>query len=183
VGVESDLFFKENGVIESASVLGYFICAAFIVCKRKIVHLRHIFLLIIFLMLRELDFHKRFTTMGIFKIRFFTSNNVPLMEKMIGILVILLLIYIAGSIFYRHSKNFTAGLKKRSTVSIGVLLAFAFMGLSKALDGLARKLDGVGIEVSKQISMHAGALEEILEFGIPIIILFTLSAYFKDAEG
>jgi hypothetical protein len=31
--------------------------------------------------------------------------------------------------------------------------------------------------------LYAGVFEEILELGLPVIILFMLNAYFKDAEA
>jgi hypothetical protein len=133
-------------------------------------------------MLRELDFNERFTTMSIFKSKFFISKDVPLIEKAIGAMVILFLLYVSISILYRHSRDFFIGLKKRSVVSFGTLLTITLLVLSKSIDGLGRKLQGFGFAVSGQMSMHAEALEEILEFGIPIVILLTLHAHFKDIK-
>jgi hypothetical protein len=151
--------------------------------KGKIDYLKryhYFFILIIFFMLRELDFHERFTTMGIFKSRFYISGGVPLVEKIFGALVILVLLYVCVSILYRHGKDFFTGLKKRSVISFGTLLAVTFIAASKSIDGLARKLTGLGIEVSEQLSRHAEACEEILELGIPLVIFITLNAYFSD---
>jgi len=178
-----DFLLKEGCVVESASAFCYFLCVAFIAYKRKIADLKHFFLLFIFFMLRELDCDRRFTTMSIFKSRFFTSPKVPLIEKVIGTMVILLLIYLSVSIVYRHAKDFLIGLKKRSAVSFGALLTFTFLVVSKSLDGLARNLKWFGIAVSQRISLHTGAVEEILELGIPIVILITLNAHFKDIEA
>jgi len=182
-GDHGDFLIKEGGVIESASVFGYFLCIALIIYRRKTAYARHFFLLILFFMLRELDFQERFTTMGIFKTRFFISEQVPFAEKAVGAMVILLLLYVSISILLRHSKDFFTGLKKRSVVSVGTLLAVIFLVVSKLLDGIAGKLKAFGIALSAQMSFHAEALEEIFEFGVPLLIFFTLNAHFKDIEA
>ncbi len=183
---ERKLLLKEGGWVESATVLAYFFCAALMIYKGKLTYLKtypHIFLLIIFFMFRELDFDNRFTTTGIFKIRFFTGSNVPLTEKIIGVVVILLLLYIVFMILRRHTKNFLSGLKNRSIVSLGVLISCIVLAVSQSLDGFDRKLKGFDIIVSKQVSMYAGAVEEILELGVPIFFLLTLIAYFRTTSG
>jgi hypothetical protein len=177
-----NLFLKEGGLIESATNLGYFFCVALIVYQGRFAYIKryyYIFLLIIFFMLRELDFDTRFTTTGIFKIRFFTSTTVPLLEKIVGVMLMLLLIYIIVTIIHRHLKVFLLNLKKQDTISIGVLMTCVFLAVSAFCDGLDRKLKGLGIAISHQTSLQATAVEEIVELGIPIIIFFTLSAYFR----
>jgi hypothetical protein len=175
-------FLREGGIIESATIFAYVVCVAYIVYKRKTIELKYFFFLVLFFMLRELDFDARFTTMSIFKSRFYISPNVPLIEKAVGVMVIILLIYVAISIFTRHSKAFFTGLKQCSAVAFGALLTLIFLGTSKSIDGLARKLKGLGITVSAQIANHALAVEEIMEFGIPILILLTFSAYLESSR-
>lgn len=184
-GNNRDILLKEGGIVESASAIGYFLCAVFILYKGSLAYLvryHYLFLLIIFFMLRELDFHKRFTTIDIFKSKFFISNNVPFVEKFIGALVILLLLYLIFSILYFNLKDFYCGLRNRSTVSLGALIVAILLVVSKSLDGIARKLNGVGIEIGERASMHAFVVEEILELGIPIVLLLTFSAYFKQIK-
>ncbi|MBE0436695.1 MAG: hypothetical protein IBX56_12915 [Methylomicrobium sp.] len=174
------LLINEGGVIESASALAYFLCAVFIAYKRKVAELKHFFILIILFMLRELDFHKRFTTMGISKIKFYISEDVPLIEKVVGTLVVLLFFYVCISILYRYSKVFFLGLKNHSGVAFDSLLAIILLVVSKSLDGASRKLEGFGISLSQAMSMHAMAVEEILELGIPIAIFMALTSYCKN---
>lgn len=131
-------------------------------------------------MLRELDFNARFTTMSISKTRFFISSHVPLIEKFIGVIVFLFLLYIIFSILYFHLKDFYYGLKNRSTTAIGALIVIAFLVMSQVLDGIDRRLDEFGVKLGERVSMHASAMEEILEMGIPIILILTFCAYFRD---
>ena len=181
-GNSRDIWLEEDGVIESATAWGYFVCVAFMIYKGKLSYLkRHhdLFLLIVFFMLRELDFDKKFTTIGLLKIQFFISNRVPLVEKTIGAIFVLSLVYVVFSILYRYSRDFWVGLKNHSIVSLGALIVVIFLVVSKSLDGISRKLSEFGIEIGDRASMHASAVEEILELGIPMILLLTLIAYFK----
>lgn len=179
-------FLSEGGGIESVTALGYFLCAIFIAYKGRLAYLKshHYFILIVlFFMLRELDFDKKFTTMSILKSAFFVSNEVPGIEKLVGAMVILLLLYTVVSIIYRHTNAFLSGLKNRSVISIGALIVLALLVICKSLDGLARRLGRFGVELGNQTSMYATTVEEILELGIPIVIFLTFSAYFKRVRN
>ncbi|MCG8426195.1 MAG: hypothetical protein MI754_02415 [Chromatiales bacterium] len=180
--IERDVFLKEAGVVEFTTAVGYLLCALLILYEGKLQYLRkyhYFFLIIVLFGLRELDFHKQFTSMSILKSRFYLSSDVPVMEKVIGLLVILLLIYIVYSIIKNHFSRFIADLKKRSIVAIGAANAILFLVVSKVMDGLERKLKPVGVELSDRLGEYVFALEEILELGIPYILMLTFYAYFK----
>jgi hypothetical protein len=184
-GSNRDIFIKEGGVVELATVVGYSLCIAMILYKGRIVYLKRYYyfvLVISFIMLKELDFDKRFTTMGLLKSKFYISDTVPLMEKLVGTIVMLLLLFGVVSVLYRHSRDFVSGLKRHSTISIGALITVFLLILSITLDGLGRKLAQLGIEIAAQISRHAEAVEEIGELGIPIILLLTFAAYFERTK-
>lgn len=176
-----NLLFDEGGIIEVASVIGYFLCALLILYKGKINYLRkyyYFILLIIMSGFRELDFHKRFTTMGILKIKFFISPNVPFTEKLVGFLIVLLLLHVLISIYRNHFRQFIEGLKNHSTISIGVFIVMLLLGVSKILDGISRKLSSFEIEIGSQIAIHLAALEEVIELGIPMFLLLIYYEYF-----
>ncbi len=180
-GNKRNLLFDEGGIVEVASALGYFLCAAQILYKGKTNYFReyyYFWVLIIMFGLRELDFHKRFTTMGILKIRFFTSADVPLLEKFVGFLIILLLLHVIITIFKKHFRHFIEGLKNYSTIHIGVLIAVLLLVISKTLDGISRKLGSIGKEIGTEIYQHLAAFEEVLELGIPMILIIIFRAYF-----
>ena len=181
---DKPLWLKEGGIIEILSAVGYFICAAAFIYWGGWLNVKkyhYFFLMIILFGMRELDFDKRFTTMGILKSRFYISGEVPLIEKIIGLMVIALLAYIVISIFKNHFKSFIIGIKSYSTVHLYALLTLIFLVSSKTLDGLARKLKGIGIHIDEQSSTNASTVEEILELAIPIIILSIIYVFFtKD---
>jgi len=175
----------EGGWVESMSVLGHLLCAALIIYKGKFHYLRrfhYFFLLIIFFLLRELDFDKRFTTMGIFKIKLYLSEAVPFIEKLLGAMVVVLLLYVVSMILWRHLGQFRLGLKHRSPVSVGALIAVVLMFVSKFLDGIGRKLRGFDIAISDTMGATFEATEEILELGLSMVVFKSFLAYFRRAD-
>lgn len=179
------LLFDEGGIVEVASALGYFLCAGFILYKGKINYFReyHYFLILIVMFgLRELDFHKRFTTMGILKTRFFISNEVSVTEKLVGFLIVLLLLYAIIIIYKKHFRQFIEGLKNHSSIHIGVLIILFLLGISKTLDGISRKLGSFGKEIGAHTYQHIEALEEVLELGIPMVLIIICHHYFDKQK-
>lgn len=179
---EYPLWIKEGGIIETLSVVGYFLCVVLILLRGGWSYIKkynYFFILIILFGLRELDFDKRFTTMGIFKSKFYVSSNVPMTEKFIGLLVIMVLLYIIVSIVKNHSKGFFNKIKQRSPVHLGALITFLTIVFAKSIDGIARKLGYLNIFMDEQAAERFEMVEEVLELGIPLLILATLLIYFS----
>ncbi len=180
------VWIKEGGIVESLSVLGYCLCVAMMIIKGKLPYLKKyssLVLLPILFALRELDFDKRFTTMGIFKGKFYFNDAAPIGEKIIGLLVIVLLLFIVYRIITRHGKTFFDGLKHRTPLAYGVLSVLLALIISKFIDGIGRKLSALGITISDQFSGNMELLEEMLELGIPILIMATLVIYFSHKHS
>ena len=132
---------------------------------------------------RELDFHKKFTTMGMFKSKFYLSDTVPMSEKLIGLLVILLILYVFITIIKNHSKGFFDKIKVLSPVYIGTTITLMILVFSKAIDGLSRKLGQLDIAIEQQTSTNFEVIEEVLELGIPLLIIATLIMYFSKENN
>lgn len=173
----------EGGVIETLSVLAYFLCAVLILAKGGISYIRqyhYFFILIILFGLRELDFDKRFTTMSIFKGNFYFSGNVPITEKLMGILIIAILLYILLLMIKNHLKGFFSKVAKGYPVHIGALLTFALLFFVKSIDGIGRKLGDMGFFIKQQTGMTFLVIEEVLELGIPLLIISSYCIYFSN---
>lgn len=106
-----------------------------------------------------------------------------MIEKVIGSLVILLLIYVSIAIYRHHAKEFFTGIKQYQPVPLGALIVILLLVFSKVLDGIARKLARVGVELNSQLSSHLMVLEEVLELGMPIILILTFHGYFKQLRN
>ena len=179
---EHPFLIDEGGVIETLSAVSYFLCVLVVILVGKWSYIKkyyYFLILVISFGFRELDFDKRFTTMGVFKIKFYLSSNVPVMEKLAGLLVIAILIYVAIAIIKNHSKKFFYKIKQGSPVHIGVLLTFLLLAFTKSIDGIGRKLSDLNFIITEQTSIYFEVLEEVLELGIPLLIISVFIMYFS----
>ncbi len=167
---------KEHGVIEMVSVISYFVCIFVMLATGGIqFFVRHWYmpLVVLLMALRELDFDKRFTTMGILKSGFYRSSDVPVVEKLVGLLVVVVAACAVGMLIKNHLPAFIARLRGLRPEALALALAILFVAISKSIDGLARKLASVGIAVGEQTAIHAELIEEVLELGIPIMLIIS----------
>ena len=172
-------FLKEGGVIETVSALLYLVCAAqMLLWAQRVRAWPYVVLMILFAM-READFDKRFTEVGVLKGKFLFSPLVPIHQKLIGGAVIALALYVAYTIVRRDGWHFVRALRARSVEAWGWAIAIGLVFVSKSLDGLGRKLADVGITINPVVDLHAGALEEILELGIGVFIFLACRLMFK----
>lgn len=178
------LLLKEGGIIETASALGYFLCIALLFYMGRTQSLKshwYLYLILLAMMLRELDFDKRFTDPGILQSRFLTADTVGLFGKVIGLSIVLLLAFSLITWISRHGKDFFYGVVNWYSRSWVAGIALALVVVSKSLDGLARKLEPLGILVSVQLNELATRFEEVFELGITITLLYAIYLYWRDA--
>ena len=176
------LLLKEGGIIETASAIGYFLCIAFLFYMGRSQSLQshwYLYLILLAMMLRELDFDKRFTDPGILQSRFLTADTVGIFGKIIGLSIVLLLVISLIKWISRHGKDFFYGVINWYTRSWVVGIALALVVTSKSLDGLARKLEPLGILVPEQLNELATRFEEVFELGISIAIFYAIYLYWK----
>lgn len=171
----------EGGIIETLSPVGYGICILLMIVlggKNFALRYANLIVLLLFLCARELDFDKRFTTDGIFKTSFYVSSEVPLMEKLAAVAVILVLGWAVLKFAFEHLDHVTAALLRFHPAALSGALALACMVASKTFDGIARKLIPWGVEVSEYLSLLLTDVEEVLELGIPVFFIIAAIAYF-----
>lgn len=173
---------RENGPIEILSAAGYFFFCLFFfylyyirAVKTSVAPLLFIFLL----GLRELDFHQRFTTMGIFKTKFFVSYDVPIIEKLIVTFIILLgLTY--GIIYLRRTlPTFKQNLLSRRPYALSIASAIGCIFLSKFIDGNAEIFEPF-LPMVENFALFSVTLEECLELFIPIFFIRALHQYRQE---
>lgn len=175
---EKGFLVKEGGVIEVSTVVLYGVLIGLLLVLRN---LRWLWgnilcsLCVLVLLFRELDFDKAFTTMGIFKSNFYKSDSISLLEKSSGLFVTLLILAIFSFTFRHYRKSLWLGIRQLKKPELGVAFAIALAMVSKLiLDGLPRKLDNIGLTLSEFLQENHGILEEVLELGIPLSLLFSL---------
>lgn len=86
---------------------------------------------------RELDWHKDFTSMSVFKSRFYLSPDVPITEKFIGGIVICALLIATFFVGQKVKLFWRLFLDKSLTVTLGFTAGILIL-LGKILDGFFR---------------------------------------------
>ena len=174
---------REGGPIETLSAGGYFLFCLFIFYFNSISAIRTSFapgFFVLLLGLRELDFHARFTTMGMFKSRFFISPEVPIMEKTIVSIFIIGLVIYAVIYFRRVWPGFKRALVSGKPWAISVACAVGCVVLSKILDGNS-KFFVIFKPLVTDTKTLARTAEECLELLIPIFFIRALLQYSWDS--
>ena len=176
---------SEDGPVEIASAALYFVCCAYALIRGGGAFLKkYPYSIVIPLLfgMRELDFDKRFTMIGVLKSKFYVSPQEPLQTKLIVIALGLAVIVLILLMLKRHFADFWGGVRNRTAFGLGMLLVLTMLVVSKSLDGLERKCTSIGLSVSPLIAKYSSVAEEIIELGIPVIMLVLLSHYFSQQE-
>lgn len=177
---------SESGPVEWFSAVSYLLVLAYVFKSFSWDYVKkyHYFLMILFMFsLRELDFDKRFTELGILKSKFLVSDQVPILQKLIGGLVLLVLIYAVARTLYHHFMPLLKSVFKPEAYMIGIYLGVGCIVVSKTLDGLERKLKGFGFEVSNWFTQHASYFEEVMEMFIAIFFFIAFRFYSQTVEA
>jgi hypothetical protein len=174
-------FLAEDGPVEMASAVLYFICFLFVVYQGGLNYFRKYFYLGILPLLfglRELDFDKRFTTMGVLKKEFYLEQTVPFTEKLAGLAVIAVLLFFVFKIIRNHGREFLGKIKIISEMA-GVKLLLFMLVFAKMLDGSGRKFFPENTDFYQFVIRKFTAAEELIELGIPMVMLVLFTAYFS----
>ncbi len=174
---------RENGPVEVLSAAGYFLFCLFLFYFNYIGAVRTRFapgFFIFLLGLRELDFHARFTTMGMFKSRFFVSPEVPVVEKfLVTLFIISLLTY--GIIYLRGSlPRFKKDVSRARPYAVSIACAVGCILVSKSLDGNSIIFKTL-LPMLENPATFARTVEECLELFIPILFIRALLLYCRES--
>jgi hypothetical protein len=170
---------REGGLVETLSAVGYLACLGvlFVVADKSSRSTWCAMLLLGALSLRELDFHKRFTTISVTKSKFYLSGEIPVMEKVVAIVTGLVLLGAVVYLVKRHARGFLIAIRSAEAYAIGVMLAALLLCIVKSGDGLPRKLIATGLLLSRDAAQLSRAVEESLELGVPLMLLVAIPAY------
>lgn len=174
---------REHGPIETLSAAGYFYFCLFLFHFNYIGAVKTSFapgFFVLLLGLRELDFHQRFTTMGMFKTKFFISPGVPGAEKIIVTMLLAgLLIY--GIIYLRRSlPTFKGDLFGGRPSSFSIACAVGCAVLSKFLDGNS-EIFAAMFPMVENFETFSITVEECLELFIPVFFIQALLQYGRES--
>lgn len=179
-----NLIFNENGVIESVTVLFYALCLIMMARwygVESLFNKWYIYILLLALPLRELDFDKKFTTLGILKSKFFFSDLTTMTEKIIAGFVLLTILAAVLFVIKNHTKSFFINVLKLKPAEWAMGFGFGMMIISKTIDGVERKLASFNISISEDSNILVNRCEEIYEIAIPLAFLYAIYLY-SDAH-
>jgi hypothetical protein len=171
---------REGGLIDLTSALGYLICAGLMLVlggRHVIKHHYPLIISVTLLGLRELDFDKRYSTLGLFKSATFRSPDVSLLEKAITLAIVLLVIWLFITLISKYLKPLLARAVEFNMVALSVACAGGLLVVARTLDGIARKLGDIGISVRMHTEVHTTIIEEVFELGAPYSLTIALFCY------
>lgn len=173
IWIHSPLMTGEAGLVEQGTLVLYIFAIVVLLSRRYfgVPIVWSAMFALAFCLMRELDFDKRFTSIGLLKTQLYFTDTAPLYERLIGIAVGVALVAVVLTLIVRHGRIQLRRLLAFDPVAIGVFAGLALMGLSKAMDGIGRKLSDIGIDISEESVWMFDAVEEALEFGIPLFFL------------
>jgi hypothetical protein len=180
-GAAVNRLLNEGGVVESLSAAGYLICLALIATLGGfgfLLRRYEVAVTLLFLAARELDFHKRFWTTGIFKSEFYLSSDVPLVEKLIAGPITLFLCWAAARLVFDHWRQFAETLLRLHPAAVSFFIGAGSLVAAKTFDGVQRKLVGFGVAISDETSHVFRNMEEVLELSAPAFFIVAAIAYF-----
>lgn len=169
---------KETGIVEVGTAVLYVVLVASLLFYARTGWLAGKFwyaLMAGLLLCRELDLHKAFTTMGIFKSRFYESPDVPVVEKACGAVVVLAILVSVVFTFVKSRNFLFQGIRQRNPIHVGILVAFCLAVMSQLFDGLHGRLEKIGLSFNESTLMYSGIFEEVLEVGIPIALIIAVA--------
>ena len=125
---------------------------------------------------RELDMHKSLFSMSFIKTRFYTSAEITLNEKIIGVTLIILLLVLAAYLF---SKLLQRMRQQGLDLSMLLLLIGLSMGVvGKILDRFSSQMrELLNIVVTDEARLMVMALEESAEMIMPVILMIAVLTY------
>jgi hypothetical protein len=176
---------SEDGPVEIASAALYFVCCVYALVRGGGVFLKkYPYFIVIPLLfgMRELDFDKRFTTIGVLKSKFYVSPLEPWHTKLIVIALGLAVIVLMVMMVKTHLKGLWESVRSGGALGWGVVLVLTMLVVSKSLDGLERKCLSIGLSVAPLLAKYSSVAEEIIELGIPVMMLLLFSHYFSQME-
>ena len=134
-------------------------------------------ILVTFLILRELDIHKAFTSEGITRPIYYTHGADPLAWRIVAGLILLTAILLACAFLVRLWRARDA-VKAGAPHALTTLAAVVLLVLAKVLDSSVGQIEKVlGLTVARDIQDWMRVLEESTELAVAVLMLMAVVQY------
>ena len=176
------MLLREGGVVDLVSVLGLFGCLVLMFFKGGARHLKqcwYMYVMVGTLACRELDFHSRFTEKAVTSMRFYRSAEIPFLQKVVVLAIVILLLNALYELWVRETPRFMRALRQRDLFSISSISLLTALVMCVLMDGFRRHLAFVGFEVSASLVAFVGRIEEVMEMWIPVLTAMSIVEWFR----
>ena len=168
---------QEHEPVETLTAVGYLVATCWLIMTALVKSERWLFsacFMVALLGLRELDYHSKFTTMGIMKTAYYISPKVPGTEKAIVSILVLIILCIAAHFVWTRWKSFLTALKAGDIAAVNLAMAIGFGIITKTLDSNSTSIRKVIALFHNDPRTSLRVVEETMELAIPLFILLAI---------
>ena len=169
---------QEHQPVEMLTAVAYFVAVCWLIIAALVKSERWLFsasFMVALLGLRELDFHSRFTSMGVMKTEYYISPKVPGTEKAIVTFLVSIILCITIHFIWTRWRSFLTALKAGDVAAVNLAMAIGFCIITKTLDNNStsiRKVIALFFDAPRYSLLRV--VEETMELAIPLFILLAI---------
>lgn len=174
--------FSESGAFEVMSPWLWYLLAVLCLLNFEIKPNTRVFTAIAatLLGLREMDFHKQVFEMSFIKTNFYRSAEIPLMDKLLGFILLLGIIFVFLVLAKKLVQTIRSMKNSLNIAHFFIFLTIACGGLSKVLDRTTSTLkDEFGIQLVPHTQIMIMTIEEGVEMLLPVLLIVAVLSYRK----
>ncbi len=178
----TQFLFSESGPFETLSAWLWYLLALLCVLNTELMLKTRFFTSLgaALLGLREMDFHKRLFDDSFIKTNFYRSEEIPFMDKLLGIILLLVILFV----FFNLAKMFVQGIRQ---FKLNPHIAYLFITLTILCGGLSKLLDrsssilrnDFNIKLMQHTEVIIMTIEEGVEMLLPILLVVAVTSYRK----
>ena len=174
--------FSESGAFEVMSPWLWYLLAVLCLLNVEIKLNTRVFTAIAatLLGLREMDFHKQVFEMSFIKTNFYRSAEIPLMDKLLGFILLLGIIFVFLVLAKKLVQTIRSMKNSLNIAHFFIFLTIACGGLSKVLDRTTSTLkEEFGIQLVPHTQIMIMTIEEGVEMLLPVLLIVAVLSYRK----
>ena len=174
--------FSESGAFEVMSPWLWYLLAVLCLLNVEIKLNTRVFTAIAatLLGLREMDFHKQVFEMSFIKTNFYRSAEIPLMDKLLGFILLLGIIFVFLVLAKKLVQTIRSMKDSLNIAHFFIFLTIACGGLSKVLDRTTSTLkEEFGIQLVPHTQIMIMTIEEGVEMLLPVLLIVAVLSYRK----
>lgn len=125
---------------------------------------------------READWHKKFTTEGIFRSSYYVRSEAPIMERVVVGLAMLLIAYVVLSFVFGNLGRLLGAIRSRTRWAMFGLVGILLLISGKSLDAMTWITRAIGTDWRPQIAT-VNLFEEVTEMTGALLICVAVLCY------